>query len=62
MLDNLNIERPPFDYFARVHVHKTSRPRPPVEEKTVYEDATPYLPKDVEKPPAKYGFRFHWIW
>lgn len=62
MLDNFDMERPPFDYFARVQVHKTSRPRPPVEGPAVYKDATPYLPENVEKPPAKYGSRFIWIW
>lgn len=62
MLDNLGIERPPFDYFTRVHVHKTDRPKPPVEGPAVYPDATPYLPEDVEKPPAKYGSRYLWMW
>lgn len=56
------MERAPYDYFARVQVHKTDRPRPSPREKTVYEDATPYLPEDVEKPKAKYGARYHWIW
>lgn len=62
MKDNLGIERPPFDYFARVQVHKTARPRPEVEGPTVYSDATPGLPEDYERQPAKYGSRFHWIW
>lgn len=62
MSDNLNIDRLPYDYYTRVQIHKTARPRPPPREKTVYEDATPYLPDGTEKPPAKYGSRFHWMW
>ncbi|XP_028134219.1 NADH dehydrogenase [ubiquinone] 1 alpha subcomplex subunit 8 [Diabrotica virgifera virgifera] len=60
--DNLGLDRPPYDYFNRVHVHKTERPRPPVEGKTVYEDATPGLPEDVPKPEAKYGSRYLFMW
>lgn len=62
MLDNLGWERPPYDYFARVHVHKTNRPKPPVEGPAVYPDATPGLPPDAEKPRAKYGSRFVFSW
>ncbi|XP_060528089.1 NADH dehydrogenase [ubiquinone] 1 alpha subcomplex subunit 8 [Cylas formicarius] len=60
--DQLGIDRPPYDYYARVHVHKTDRPKPKVEGPTVYEDATPALPKDIEKPPAKYGSRYLFLW
>ncbi|CAH1966090.1 unnamed protein product [Acanthoscelides obtectus] len=60
--DNLGIERPPYDYYARVHVHQTARPRPPVEGPTVYEDATPGLPPDAPKPEAKYGSRYLFLW
>ncbi|CAH1116445.1 unnamed protein product [Phaedon cochleariae] len=60
--DNLGMERPPYDYFARVHVHKTARPRPPVEGPAVYEDATPGLPEDTPRPEAKYGSRYIFMW
>ncbi|KAI4468794.1 nadh-ubiquinone oxidoreductase [Holotrichia oblita] len=62
MFDKLNMCRPAFDQYARVQVHHTDRPRPPVEGPAVYPDAAPYLPEGVDKPPAKYGARFHWIW
>lgn len=64
MKDNLGIDRPPYDYFARVHVHKAIRPRPPVEGPTVYEDATPGLPPpdDTPRPEAKYGSRYIFLW
>lgn len=62
VLDNIGVERPPFDYFTRVQIHKSKRPRPPVEGPTVYSDATPGLPPDAEKPPARYGSRYHWMW
>lgn len=55
--DNLGIDRPPYDYFNRVHVHKTARPRPPTEGPAVYPDATPKLPDDAPRPPAKMGPR-----
>ncbi|CAH0551268.1 unnamed protein product [Brassicogethes aeneus] len=60
--DNLGIDRPPYDYYTRVHVHKTARPRLPVEGPTVYEDATPRLPEDIPKPEAKYGSRYIFLW
>ncbi|EFA07408.1 NADH dehydrogenase [ubiquinone] 1 alpha subcomplex subunit 8 [Tribolium castaneum] len=56
--DNMGIERLPFDHYARVQIHKTARPRPPVEGPAVYPDATPYLPEGAEKPPAKHGSRY----
>lgn len=62
MKDNLGIERPPYDYYSRVHVHKTVRPRPEVEGPAVYEDATPKLPEDAPKPEAKYGSRYMFMW
>lgn len=62
MFDKLNMCRPAFDQYARVQVHHTDRPKPPVEGPAVYPDAAPYLPEGIDKPPAKYGARFHWIW
>ncbi|KAJ8942332.1 hypothetical protein NQ318_005324 [Aromia moschata] len=58
MKDNLDLDRPPYDYFARVHVHKTERPKPPAEEPACYPDATPGLPPDAPRPEAKYGSRY----
>ncbi|CAG9766533.1 unnamed protein product [Ceutorhynchus assimilis] len=60
--DNLGLDRPPFDYFNRVHVHKSPRPALPVEGPAVYPDATPGLPPTAETPPAKYGSRFLFFW
>ncbi|XP_066259497.1 NADH dehydrogenase [ubiquinone] 1 alpha subcomplex subunit 8 [Euwallacea similis] len=60
--DNLGIDRPPYDYFNKVHVHTTSRAKPQKEGPAVYPDATPALPEDVEKPPAKYGSRYLFLW
>lgn len=61
MYDKLGLERPPYDHYARVHVHKTERPLP--EKKIpIYPDAVDYLPPDVERPPAKYGSRWTWNW
>lgn len=60
--DNLNIERPYYGYFAEVKVHKTNRPKPPVEPPAVYPDATPALPENTDKPPAKYGSRLIFLW
>lgn len=56
------MERPPYDQYARVQVHHTDRPKPPVKGPAVYPDAAQYLPDDVEKPPAKYGSRYQWMW
>ncbi|OWR51560.1 NADH dehydrogenase [ubiquinone] 1 alpha subcomplex subunit 8 [Danaus plexippus plexippus] len=61
MLENLNLERPPFGYFCEARVHETKRPKPPVEEKAVYPDATPGLPENAEKNPARFGSRFYWM-
>ena len=61
MLDNMDIERPEYGYFARAKIHDTKRPPPPKPEKKVYADATPGLPDDYPRPPAKYGSRFHWL-
>lgn len=57
----MNIERPEYGYFCRAKVHHSDRPAPPKPGKTVYPDATPYLPDDYPRPPAKYGSRFHWL-
>ncbi|CAG9860046.1 unnamed protein product [Phyllotreta striolata] len=62
VLDNLGYERAPFDYFPRVHVHKTERPKPEPEKPTVYPEAVPGLPEDAPKPPAKYGGRYIFQW
>ncbi|XP_063217840.1 NADH dehydrogenase [ubiquinone] 1 alpha subcomplex subunit 8 [Bacillus rossius redtenbacheri] len=59
--DNLGIERPPVDYFSKVRVHNTSRPKPEPPRPDVYPDATPRLPDDYPREPAKYGSRFHWL-
>ncbi|CAH2056333.1 unnamed protein product, partial [Iphiclides podalirius] len=61
MLENLNLERPPFGYFCEPRVHDTKRPKPPVEPKAVYPDATPALPEGAEKKPARFGSRFYWM-
>ncbi|CAG9794226.1 unnamed protein product [Diatraea saccharalis] len=61
MLEKLNIERPAFGYFCEARVHDTKRPKPPVEPKAVYPDATPALPEDREKVPARFGSRFYWM-
>ncbi|XP_050678888.1 NADH dehydrogenase [ubiquinone] 1 alpha subcomplex subunit 8 [Leptidea sinapis] len=61
MLEKLNLERPPFGYFCEARVHATTRPKPPVEPKAVYPDATPALPDDYEKKPARFGSRFYWM-
>ncbi|KAF5306485.1 hypothetical protein FQA39_LY08891 [Lamprigera yunnana] len=62
MYDNLNIERPYYGYFSEIKVHNSKRPKPEPEKPAVYADAPVRLPEDAEKPPAKYGLRFHWIW
>ncbi|CAG4957907.1 unnamed protein product [Parnassius apollo] len=61
MLENLNLERPPFGYFCEPRVHDTKRPKPPAEPKAVYPDATPALPDDAERKPARFGSRFYWM-
>ncbi|XP_026490567.1 NADH dehydrogenase [ubiquinone] 1 alpha subcomplex subunit 8 [Vanessa tameamea] len=61
MLENLNLERPPFGYFCEARVHDTKRPKPAVEEKAVYPDATPTLPDDAERKPARFGSRLYWM-
>lgn len=62
VLDNLGIERPPYDYFVKTHIHKTERPRPPVEPPVVYKDTPEYLPPDYPRPEAKYGSRYFYMW
>ncbi|KAJ8965937.1 hypothetical protein NQ317_009710 [Molorchus minor] len=62
MKDNLDLERPPYDYFSRIHVHKTNRPRPEKEGPAIYPDATPGLPPDTPRPEAKYGSRYIFSW
>lgn len=56
MEDNLNLERPPYGYFCEVKVHDSARPKP-MTEIPVYSDLPDSLPKDADKPPAKYGGR-----
>lgn len=52
------MDRPPFDFYNRVHVHKAVRAKPEPEGPTVYADATPRIPDDAPKPPAKFGSRY----
>ncbi|KAL0859092.1 hypothetical protein ABMA27_010935 [Loxostege sticticalis] len=61
MLDNLNLERPPFGYFTEARVHDTKRPKPRPEPKEVYPDSTPALPESADKKPARFGSRFYWM-
>lgn len=61
IFDNVGIERPDYGYFCRARIHHSDRPAPPVKGKTVYPDATPYLPEDYPRTEAKYGSRFHWL-
>uniref|UniRef100_A0A6M2DI53 NADH dehydrogenase [ubiquinone] 1 alpha subcomplex subunit 8 n=1 Tax=Xenopsylla cheopis TaxID=163159 RepID=A0A6M2DI53_XENCH len=56
--DNYGMERPEYDYFAKPKIHDSKRPKPEPEPMQVFPDATPEIPKDLEKPPAKYGSRF----
>lgn len=55
------MERPGFGYFCRAKIHHTDRPAPPRKLKAVYEDATPGLPDDYPRPPAKFGSRVHYM-
>ncbi|XP_067629701.1 NADH dehydrogenase [ubiquinone] 1 alpha subcomplex subunit 8 [Eurosta solidaginis] len=57
VFDNLGIERPDYGYFTRAKIHSTERPAPPQPEKREYPDATPGLPADYPRPPAKYESR-----
>uniref|UniRef100_A0A1B6FYM2 NADH dehydrogenase [ubiquinone] 1 alpha subcomplex subunit 8 n=1 Tax=Cuerna arida TaxID=1464854 RepID=A0A1B6FYM2_9HEMI len=57
MLDNLNLERPPYGYFCEVKIFDSARPKPEPPKKPIYSDFTPGLPGDAPKPPAKYGGR-----
>lgn len=61
MLDKLQLPRPDFGYFCEARVHDTKRPKPLPEPKAVYPDATPALPEDYEKKPARFGSRFYWM-
>ncbi|XP_026756005.1 NADH dehydrogenase [ubiquinone] 1 alpha subcomplex subunit 8 [Galleria mellonella] len=61
VLDNLNLERPDFGYFCEARVHDTKRPKPLPEPKAEYPDATPALPDDAERKPARFGSRFYWM-
>ena len=61
MLENLNLERPGFGYFCEARVHDTKRPKPLPEPKAEYPDATPALPENAEKKPARFGSRFYWM-
>lgn len=58
VLDNLNIERPPFGYFCEAKIHDSPRPKPPPVPKVVYSDTPDYLPEGQEIPPARFGSRF----
>ena len=59
IFDNLNIERPEYGYYCRAKIHDSARPKPEPKKPAIYPDATPYLPEDYPRPPAKYGSRFH---
>ncbi|XP_063544723.1 NADH dehydrogenase [ubiquinone] 1 alpha subcomplex subunit 8 [Cydia strobilella] len=61
MLDKLNLERPAFGYFTEARVHHTKRPKPKEEPALVFPDATPALPDDAERKPARMGSRFYWM-
>ncbi|XP_067003646.1 NADH dehydrogenase [ubiquinone] 1 alpha subcomplex subunit 8 [Anabrus simplex] len=61
VLDNVGVERPHYGYFCRAKIHDTNRPKPEEPKPAVYPDATPYLPEDYPRPPAKYGSRFHFL-
>ncbi|XP_060808666.1 NADH dehydrogenase [ubiquinone] 1 alpha subcomplex subunit 8 [Amyelois transitella] len=61
MLDKLNLPRPDFGYFTEARVHDTKRPKPLPEPKAVYPDATPALPENAEKKPARFGSRLYWM-
>lgn len=61
MLDKLQIERPAFGYFCRARIYDSKRPKPEPEPIPVYTDATPGLPDDAEKKPARFGSRFYWM-
>lgn len=61
MNDNMGIQRPDYGYFCRAKVHDSPRPAPEKPKKTVYADATPGLPDDFPREPARYGSRFHWL-
>ncbi|PZC80522.1 NADH dehydrogenase [ubiquinone] 1 alpha subcomplex subunit 8 [Helicoverpa armigera] len=61
VLEKMNIERPAFGYFCEARVHDTKRPKPLEEPKAVYPDATPALPDDAERKPARMGSRFYWM-
>ncbi|XP_055379955.1 NADH dehydrogenase [ubiquinone] 1 alpha subcomplex subunit 8 [Condylostylus longicornis] len=61
MKDKMGLDREDYGYFCRARIHHSNRPAPPPKEKVVYGDATPKLPDDFERKPAKYGSRFHWL-
>ncbi|XP_053621115.1 NADH dehydrogenase [ubiquinone] 1 alpha subcomplex subunit 8 [Plodia interpunctella] len=61
MLEKLNMERPDFGYFTEARVHDSKRPKPLPEPKTHYPDATPALPENAEKKPARFTSRLYWI-
>lgn len=61
MVDNMGVERPPYGYFCRAKIHETTRPKPEEPKPAIYPDATPFLPDDYPRPPAKYGARFHFL-
>ncbi|XP_076639016.1 NADH dehydrogenase [ubiquinone] 1 alpha subcomplex subunit 8 [Colletes latitarsis] len=60
MLENLQIERPPFGYFCEAKVHNTPRPpAPPKYEDKVYPDTSPKVVQPPY-PPSKFGLRSWW--
>lgn len=57
MVDNLNLERPPFGYFCEVKIHDSKRPKPEEPKIAVYADTPAKLPPGEPLPPARYGSR-----
>jgi len=59
MATKMGIERPSYGYFTEAKVHKTERPKPPMEPPAVYPDALPELPsEDIPRHPPRHGSRY----
>ncbi|XP_014474865.1 PREDICTED: NADH dehydrogenase [ubiquinone] 1 alpha subcomplex subunit 8 [Dinoponera quadriceps] len=56
VLNNLNIERPPYGYFCEAKIHHTSRPRPEIPQ-TTFPDPVPGIPPDQPREKGKYHNR-----
>jgi len=44
--EKLKMKRPPYGYFTEVHIHDSTRPKPPPEPPLVFPDALPDPPSD----------------